>query len=369
MKVSCTQENLKHGVTSVGRVVGVRGTLPILSNILLATDKGRLKLSGTDLEIGIISYIGAKIEKEGSITIPARLLTDFISSNPDKTINLEINGTTVTASSDHVTAHLNGLPATDFPLIPEVTSLASVTLPGSELKEAINQVCFAAALDNSRPILTGVYVKIVGSDLLLAATDSYRLAEKKITLKTPQSQEISVVVPARTLQEVGRLLEVGDADITMALALNQVSFSFGQTTVVSRVLEGTFPDYEQIIPTKHTTESTMIASELQNALKLGSTFAREMANNVRLKIEPEKPLQVIAHSPQVGDTTTFVDAEIKGESLEIAFNAKFLLDVVAATGTKQVKLFCDGSLSPAIIKPVNQQNYRALVMPLKLDES
>lgn len=368
MKISCTQEKLNKGITTVSRIIGTRGTLPILSHVLLSTEKGQLKLTGTDLEIAIITYIGGKIEEEGSVTMPARLLGEFVNANHDQTINLESEGNNIKATSNHITARLNGLDYNDFPLIPEVKSDQSIKINGNEFKEAINQVVFATSSDESRPVLTGVYIKITKKDMVLAATDSYRLAERKITLNESINKDISVIVPARTLQEVSRLLDTSIKELTLTIASNQISFDFGSTKIISRIIEGNFPDYEQIIPKEVTTTVTLSSAELQNALKLGISFSRDVANNIKIEILGSKDIQIIATSPQVGDTTAKIESKNEGEDLEIAFNAKFLIDVLNNTLAKDVKIDFSGNLSAAVIHPVGKTNYRALVMPLRLDQ-
>lgn len=368
MKISCTQENLNKGISSVSKIVGTRSTLPILSHILLSTSKGRLKLAGTDLEIAIITYIGAKIESEGTITLPARLLSEFVGANKDKIINLELDGTKVKASSDHVTAHLNGLDASDFPLIPEIKSNQSITLSAKDFKEAINQVVFASSLDDSRPILTGVLIKVKGSQMIVAATDSYRLAEMKIKLDTESKEELAVVVPSKTMLEVGRLIESTTKEISISIDQNQIGFNFDSIEVISRVLEGSFPDYEQIVPKTKSTTVTLSSNELQGALKLGISFARDSANNIKIKVIGENKIEVVATSSQSGDTITQVDSKNNGDDLEISFNAKFLIDVLNNCQSSEVKIDFNGNLAAAIIYPTNNKNYRALVMPLRLDD-
>jgi DNA polymerase-3 subunit beta len=368
MKISCTQENLNKGIGTVSRIVGTRGTLPILSHILLSTQKGRLKLVGTDLEIAIITYIGGKIDEEGAVTIPARLLSEFVSANRDQTIDFQSDGNNIKATSNHITARLNGLDFNDFPLIPEVKSDQIIKVNATDLKEAIGQVAFATATDDSRPILTGVFIKVVGKEMTLVATDSYRLAERKMEVTNDNGKDISVIVPARTLHEVSRLIDASIKEVSITVAQNQISFDFNSSQIVSRVLEGTFPDYEQIIPKEVKTKVTLGTDELQNALKLGISFAREVANNIKIEILGSQNIQVIATSPQVGETTAKIDSKNEGDDLEIAFNAKFLSDVLSNCLTKEVRIDFSGNLSAAIINPIGKKNYRALVMPLRLDQ-
>jgi len=362
------QENLAKGVSAVSRIVGVRSTLPILSNMLLSTDKGRLKIAGTDLEIALVVFIGAKVEKEGSITVPARLLADFVSSNQDKTINLLVENTQITAKSDHVTAHLHGLDAEDFPLIPDVTSDELYQIKPSDLKEAINQVVFATALDETRPVLTGVLCVIHGSTLTLVATDSYRLAERTIPLMKPAPKDVSCIIPARTLSEVGRLLELSLESVTLTIAQTQVSFSFGNCTLISRILEGTYPDYEQIIPKKATTTAQVSIGALQSALKLASSFSRDISHNIRIVFIPDSPTTISATSANMGDTSNTVEGTTTGETLEIACNAKFILDILAVMPGDSVTIKCAGKVSPLMLIPSSRVDYRTLVMPLKLDD-
>lgn len=368
MHISCTQENLAKGVAAVSRIVGVRSTLPILSNVLLSTSKGRLTIAGTDLEIALVVSIGAKVEKEGSITVPARLLADFVSSNQDKTIELSVDNTQITAKSDHVSAHLYGLDAEDFPVIPDVVSDESYQIKPSDLKEAINQVVFATAQDETRPVLTGVLCRLHGSSLTLVATDSYRLAERTIPLTKPVGKEVSCIIPARTLSEVSRLLELSLDSVLLTLAQTQVSFSFGNYTLVSRVLEGTYPDYKQIIPKKTTTSTQVSLGALQSALKLAHSFSRDISHNVRIIFSPDGPLHITATSINIGDTVNSVESTTTGEKLEIAFNAKFILDTLAVMPGDTVTIKCAGKASPAIIIPSLQTDYMTLVMPLRLDE-
>lgn len=369
MKLSCTQENFAKGVLAVSRVVGTRGTLPILSHILLSTEKGRMKLAGTDLEIGIVSYVGAKIEQEGSVAVPARLLTEIITATSDSTINLSTDGQKIIIESERINTHLSGMDPDDFPLIPEVKSDSTITVDGTKLKEAIAQVVFATANDESRPILTGALIKIGGDSIVLAATDSYRLCEKTLKLKKPVGGQKAVVVPSRTLLEVGRLIGAGQDEITIILSENQISFDFSQIKVVSRILEGDFPDYEQIIPKEKSSSIEVKTQELGSALKLGMTFAREVSNNVRLLIGKESGVSLVATSPQVGDTTAKIGAVVGGEDLEIAFNAKFMLDILNVINSEKVILNFKGKHAPVLLRSGSDDNFRSLVMPLRLDES
>ena len=372
MKVSCTQENLQRGLGVVSHMVGIRATLPVLNNILLKTEKGRLKLSATDLEIGISTWIGAKVEKEGAFTCPGRLISEYTSTNTDKTINLEVKDTTLNLSSEHFKANIKGIEASEFPLIPEIKTGISLEINPLDLKEAISETIIAASIDETRPVLAGVYLKSVNKKIKFVATDSYRLAEKSINLTgAGQAKErgtINFIIPQRTMAEINRLLDQEIEKAEIKIGENQVQFKLGPTEVVSRLIEGSFPDYEQIIPTTTKTKVMLDKNQFANALKMASFFARESANNVKISFKKPKTVQVSAVSPQLGDNLSQLEGEISGEDLEIAFNAKFILDALQVVENEKIELAFSGSLSPGVIRPANDKNYLYIIMPLRTEE-
>lgn len=368
MKISCTQENLAKGLNIVSHMVGVRTTLPVLNNILLKVEKGRLKLSATDLEIGINTWIGAKVDQEGAITCPARLLSEYITTNTDKTINFILKETTLHLVSEHFKAHIKGIEASEFPLIPEVKETEKIEVLAADFKDGILKTVFACALDETRPVLAGVYLKINTNKIKLVATDSYRLAEKTINLANKSQAQKNIIVPARTLAEIARLLDESIEKVEITVGENQIQFKLGQTLIVSRLIEGSFPDYEQIIPTDIKTKLQLKNNLFANAIKMASFFARDNANNIKLQLKKPKTFNVVATSPQLGDNTSEMEVEIVGEALEIAFNAKFILDCLAVAGADEISLEFAGSLSPAIIRPKNDANYLYIIMPLRTEE-
>jgi len=368
MKVSCTQENLTKGLNIVGRLVGTRATLPVLNNILIKTKNGRLTLSATDLEIGISTWIGAKVDKDGAVTCPARLLSDYTATNTDKTISIELKDTTLHLDSEHFKANIKGIEASEFPLIPEVKEGEALEVSAQDLKEGILKTVFASALDETRPVLAGVCLKIAAGKIKMVATDSYRLAEKTINLITKESKEQSIIVPQRTMAEIGRLLDESVDKVTIKIGENQIHFKMGPTEVISRLVEGSFPDYEQIIPKNIKTKIEINTTQFLNAIKMASFFAREAANNVKLSFKKPKNLEVIAVSPQLGDNTSELEANISGDELEIAFNAKFILDALQIIDSEKLSLELAGSLSPGIIRPSKDPNYLYIIMPLRMDE-
>lgn len=366
MKLSCTQENLNQAISMISKIVSARTTLPVLSNILLKTDKGRLKLSATDLEIGISCWIGGKIEKEGAITVPARLITDFVSTNTDKKIDLVLDDSTLSLKSEHFFAHIKGIPASEFPLIPQIQKEPFIQLSVLPFKEAILQTVFATALDETRPVLAGVLLRFVDDKLKVVATDSYRLAEKQIELPSKVEKNTDLIVPAKTILELSHVLTESSENVTVRLAENQVQFDLPEVQIVSRLIEGSFPDYEQIIPQSSPVSATLSTFEFQNAIKMASFFARESANNVKLKVKKDS-VEIVAVSPQTGDSVSTLPAKTQGEA-EIAFNAKFLSDVLPVLGSEQFELRLSGKLNPGVIRPQTGKNYLYIIMPLKMEE-
>lgn len=367
MKVSCTQENLNRGLGIVSHMVGTRTTLPVLNNILLKTEKGRLKLSATDLEIGISTWIGGKVLKDGAVTCPARLISEFTTTNTDKTINLELRDSTLNISSDHFKANIKGIEASEFPLIPEVKAGVTIEMPARSFKEAILQTVIACAIDETRPVLAGIYIVLANDKMKLVATDSYRLAEKTIQINK-NSDGAKFIIPARTMAEVARLIDDTLEKIIINVGENQVEFKLGPTEIVSRLIEGSFPDYEQIIPKNIKTKVELNTNQFANAIKMASFFARETANNIKLKVTKPKNIQVLAVSPQVGDNVSDIEANFEGDESEIAFNAKFILDCLQIINTEKVDLELSGSLAPGVIRPAKDKNYLYIIMPLRMEE-
>jgi len=367
MKLSCTQENLAKGLSIVSRSVGTRATLPVLNNILIQTDKGRLKLSATDLEIGIHTWIGAKVDADGGITCPARLLQDYVNNNTDKTINLELKDTTLHLESEHYKANIKGIEASEFPLIPEVKKGAEIEIAAQELVLAMTKTIIATALDESRPVLAGVYFYNKDKEMKVVATDSYRLAEQTIALTKKPEKDFSLIVPARTVAELSRILTDAGKTCKVLPGENQVEFVMEETILISRLIEGSFPDYAQIIPKDNKTTVAVKTQEFNSALKMASLFAKESANNIKLKITAPDKVEVLATSAHLGDNTSELAGQVKGDGLEIAFNAKFILDCLQVINSDEISLELAGGLAPGLVKG-KDANYLYVIMPLRIDE-
>jgi DNA polymerase-3 subunit beta len=375
MKVSCLQENLSKGLSIVSRAVAARSTLPVLANILLATDQGRLKLAATNLELAVTHWIGAKVEEDGAITVPARILIDFVNSLPPERIDMELNTRTqaVHLKCARYNANIKGVEASEFPIIPTIKENKKLSIEPDTLREMIEQVTFAAATDDSRPVLTGVVARFDKDQVTFAAADGFRLSVRHATLTAPVEAPFSIIIPAKALQEVGRVSGDQEDPIEMAVTENktQVLFRLTNTEIVSQLIDGAFPDFNRIIPESHNTRTVVNTAELQNAVKTSSVFAREAMYTVRIQIAPAGEsgagkLTIAATSAESGDNVGDIDATVDGQPIEIAFNARYLSDVLNVLHAPQVALETSSAASPGVIKPVGREDFTHVIMPMHL---
>jgi DNA polymerase-3 subunit beta len=372
MRVSCLQENLAKGLSVVGRAVATRSTLPVLANVMLSTDNGRLKLSATDLEIGINCWIGAKVEEDGATTVPARSFIDLVNSLPPERIDMElvVRTQTLNLKCARYEANLKGIDAQEFPLIPSAEEgEGQITLEAAAFREMIEQVVFAAATDESRPILTGVLAKFEGNRLTLAAADGFRLSVRTAGLPA-ETGPASVIIPARALAELARI-STDEETITLLItpARNQVLFHTPNVDLVSQLIDGNFPDYQQIIPKSYATRTVLNTSSFLRACRTANIFARDAANIARFQIVPGGELApghltVGATSAELGDNVGEMDASIEGDEIEIAFNVKYLIDVLSVIDTADVALETTTPSSPGVIKPVGGEDFVHVIMPM-----
>jgi DNA polymerase-3 subunit beta len=371
MKLSCLQENLSKGLGIVSRAVATRSTLPITQNVLIATDQSRLKLAATNLEIAVSCWLGAKIEEEGAITIPARLLTEFISSLPNDKIEISLTQRTLQLKCARFEARINGLDAQDFPPIPQVADGLATKIEIEALRDGINQVTFAAAAEESRPVLTGIQLEFDGDKLAMAAADGFRLAVHNTSLLSPVKNKTAIIVPARALNELGRFLtdQEEPVEITVNQQKSQILFKLKNIEMVSQLIQGAFPNYSQLIPQSYVTRAVVDVAEFLRAIKMASIFARDGSGIVRLVVSPGVELtpgkmNISARAEEVGDNMGEIDALIDGEAAKIAFNARYLSDVLSVLDEKQVALETTTSSSPGVLRPVGTDNYIHVVMPM-----
>lgn len=380
MKLSCLQENLSKGLGIVGRAVAARTTLPIASNVLLATEQSRLKLSATNLEIAVTCWLGAKVEEDGATTVPARLLTEFVNSLPSDTIAIKSSDHNLELKCARFEASMSGLPADDFPPIPEIADASVFQVEPEALRLAINQVVFAVASEDTRPVLTGVCTEFEGETLTMAAADGFRLAVHKAPLATSVEERVEVIIPGRSLQELSRLLSEQQEPVEIAISPNKsqilfrlssvpIGSSTSQVEVVSQLLQGTFPNYRQLIPQTHSTRAVTSTSEFLRATKTASIFARDGSGIVRLQMFPGEELSpgkisVSARSEQVGENTGEIDAQVEGEPAKIAFNGRYIMEVLGVVQEGQIALETTTPSSPGVVRPVGSDRYVHIIMPM-----
>jgi DNA polymerase-3 subunit beta len=373
MRLTCLQENLSRGLSVVGRAVATRTTLPITNNVLLETDQSRLKLTATNLEMATSCWIGAKVEEEGAITVPARLLTEFINSLPNDKIEVNLSQrTTLELKCARFEARISGVDAKDFPPIPKVEAGIATKVTVEALQRGISQVVFAAATEESRPVLTGVSADFEGDLLTLAAADGFRLAVHKLPLAASVGQKTTVIIPSRTLAELNRLMvdQEEAVDITVDPDKSQALFRLKDIELVSQLVQGAFPNYAQLIPQSYTTRTVVEVAAFLRATKTAAIFARDGSGIVRLMMVPGggemKPgrMTVAARSEEVGDDVGEMDAVIEGEEAKIAFNGKYLADVLSVLHEEQVALEITTPSSPGVLRPVGVDNYVHVIMPM-----
>lgn len=371
MQLNCLQENLSHGLGVVQRAVATRTTLPITQHVLMATDEGRLRLSATNLEIAISTWVGAEIQSEGTITAPARLLTDFVNSLNRQPIAIKTTsaGKGIEVTGAGVEATINGADANEFPPIPSVTDGTATKVDPKALRDAVHQVVLAAAVEDSRPVLTGVNMELEGTTLTLAAADGFRLAVRTTQVLEPVAEKLSVIVPARTLQEVERLIDGDDpVELMVTPQRSQVLFRLKNVEIVSQLIQGTFPNYSQLIPQEHTTRAIVDLAELQRVTRTASIFAKDGSGIIRIQMAPGTggpgKVTVSSRAEEVGDNTGELEADVEGGEGKIAFNSRYLSDVLAVIGESKVALEMTTSSSPGVIKPVDDDQYVHVVMPM-----
>ncbi|HEU4758571.1 MAG TPA: DNA polymerase III subunit beta [Dehalococcoidia bacterium] len=373
MKISCLQENLAKGLSIVGRAVAVRSTLPQASHVLLASDEGRLKLLATNLEIAVSCWIGAQVEEEGAITVPARLLTDFVTSLPSERIDLTV---AARARQLHISCARNeatmaGMDAADFPPVPSVADGLSLKLDAKLLRRAVGQVEFAAASDDTRPVLTGVHTLAQDRELTLAAADGFRLAVHKLALDQDVPEAVEVIIPARALRELERLIADEEEPVQMSFnaARSQVLFRLQMVEMVATLIQGTFPNYSQLIPQSFATRTVIDMRQFLQETRIAAIFARDGAGIVRLQIEagegaaPGK-MTVSARAEEIGEHRGEMDVVVEGEPSKIAFNSKYLQDVLQVLDASQVALETSSPSSPGVLRPVGAEDYVHVVMPM-----
>lgn len=364
MRITCTKNNLHSSIAIASRVISTGSTLPILNNILLKTENGRLKLSSTNLEMAINTWVGGKIEEQGEITIPARIINDYVGNVIADKITLSTKNQTLLIEGESTQTHINGLGAEDFPLIPTIKEEVFTKVDAKTLQAAIGEVGFAASFSETQPEISGILLIFGENYLTLVGTDRYRLAEHKITLPEKVSGERRVIIPARAVNEVGRIL--GGGEVEIYIGENQVAFKTETVEIISRLIEGEYPDYQQIIPKSYSTEGVVNRKDLIQSLKAASLFATE-SNNIELELNPQtKQVTIKSQSPLTGDSEIRLEGVITGQQNNIVFNYRYLVECLNNLSDEKIKLRVISSSSPAAISPEGRENYLYIVMPIKI---
>lgn len=362
IQISLVLEKLKTALSGVERVVNNRSTLPILNNVLIRADRSGVEIVATDLEIGVKFFLGGKVEKEGVITVPGKTFINLVNNLHGDTVTLTSKNNVLEVVCGDAKADINGMSGEDFPVIPHVEGGKQVKIKGEILEDGLAAVDFAASRDESRPILTGVYFLSSDGSLTLAATDSYRLSE--VVMDVNLGENFNVVIPNRTLQEVRRIMSTGE-EVELRVDENQVMFIFQNASLVSRVIEGEYPPYKQIIPQKHTLSAELDIQELTDALKTASIFSLEGSSSVKLVVKSEGEVEVTSESSQLGNFVAKIPAVVAGEPGEITFNAKYVLDGLNSFDTIKCAMELNGKTVAGVFRPVGATNRLYIVMPLR----
>ncbi len=374
MKLTITQAQLAYGLGMVSRAVSPRSTLPVLNNILIATDNGRLRLSATNLELGITCWIGANIEEEGSITIPARIFFDLVNTLPADKVNLSLNTRTQTLNIHCGTSNfdIKGIDAQEFPPMPSPDLSSGVELNIADFKEMIHQVSFAASSEESRPVLQGVLMEINNNKLSLAATDGFRISVRTAELSASQDNPVKVIIPARSLSELARIATDGNETVTMIVPPDrgQAIFHMKNAELVTQLIEGNFPDYRAIIPRSFKTRTVISTNEFLKACRQAEIIAREGNNVIRLNFQPQDgapgTVEFSTQSEEMGSGEVVVDANIEGPELLVAFNVRYLSEVLEVIGTPNTILETNANNTPGLLSPVGNDNFHHVIMPMHL---
>lgn len=365
MELSVTQENLARALSIVGRVASSRTSLPILSNVLLRTEGNRLLVAATNLEIAATYYVGAKVVKQGEITLPARLVSEFIASLPKGTVELSSKNTTMKIKSGNYSSSLTGVDAAEFPELPSIEEKEAVayTIAADDFKQAINQTIITASSDTSRPVLTGVYWHTIDGQLYLAGTDGYRLAERKLM---ESNSSIEAIVPSSSLQEVLRTMGDGVTEIEVLFDNTQARFRVGEAEITSRLIDGNYPDYRQLIPSDSETKVTIAVGEFTRVVKIAGLFSRDSGGSVTLTADAAAgQLQIHSIASELGENTSSADAKVSADG-QVTLNSRYISEALGVIDSDEIEFRFSGKLSPCVLTSTKKDaNYTHIIMPLK----
>jgi DNA polymerase-3 subunit beta len=367
MKLTCSQTDLAMALNLVNRAVSPNNTLPVLNNILIRAEGKKMLLSATNLEIAISAAFDCEIENEGSLTIPAKLLTSYIALLTDKDVSLSVNsGTTLQIQTKGSNIKIKGISGDEFPLLPKLDKPDVFKFPVKQMAEALGQVSFSASTNISRPVLTGIFWQVIGKQVKLVATDSYRLSEKTLNLEKDHGLDLSFLVPSKTILELEKVLQASnEQEFEVRVAKGQVMFKVDGIEIMSRLIEGSFPDYEKILPKESKTKAVVSKEDFTLGLKKVSIIVRENSNNAKLKIQSGSII-VLSDETQVGQCSSEVSSQVEGEGVETTLNVQYLLDVLSHLKGDSINLGLNDSLSPVMVTQTGATDYLHIIMPLKV---
>ncbi|MBI1258463.1 MAG: DNA polymerase III subunit beta [Chloroflexi bacterium] len=376
MRVSILQDQLARGLSIVGRAVDSRPTLPVLANIQLTTEDARLKLVATNLEMSITTYIGAKVDRPGAITLPSKTFNELVSNLSPERVDLVLDESTQTVNvrCGMTNSNIKGISASEFPPVPEPAD-PDVVLPAKLMRDMINQTVFASAKEDNRPILTGLYTHFEGNIMTLAAADGYRLAVRTARIEENFAKPRTLVIPAKTMAELARI--IGDEDKEVGITLpgerDLALFYYESTVISTQLLEGKFPDFGSLIPKSYSTAMTVYTTDLLRACKRAEIFARDSNHSARIFVKPAKgpsepgEVMIVGKSAERGDNEGSLDASVEGDGLEVAFNIRYLIDVLNVIPDERVVLESNGSAHPGVIRPENNNEFVCIIMPMSIN--
>lgn len=362
MKLEVTQENLARALSTVSRVAQSKTSLPILNNILFRAEDNQLTLSATNLELAITEQIGAKVTREGTITIPARLMSDYIQNLPKGIIVLELDGTRLSIQCEHYRSTMNGVVADEYPALPEISEAMEASIPAAICKRAIQQTIITVSHDETRPILTGLFMHSHEGALYLAGTDGYRLSERRI-LDT--EQDIRAVIPASTLQDIVRVMPDDCDEVRMQINDQQIKCTMDDVTITSRLIDGKYPDYRQLIPAESETVFESDVSELSRVCKIASLFARESGGSITIKADASSgTISIHSLASQLGENVSEIEAKPTHDGT-ITVNSRYIIEALGVVDASTIRFGFSGKLAPCVIRPTTDDSYTHIIMPLK----
>jgi DNA polymerase III subunit beta len=366
MKLQVTQSNLAKALGLTSKIAGSRGlTLPVLQNVLIKTDKNRVKISANNLDIAITCYIGAKVEQEGAITVPARIFHEFVMNLSSGVIDLETDGNRLNIASSSHKSIINGISAEDYPELPSVENPKTFMIPAEEFKRALTKTVFAAGSDDTRPVLTAVILHTIGKNkkITLAATDSYRLSHYETTISS--EDDLKLLIPATTMSEVLRSIDENIDQIEIQYDDDKIHFLIGEIEIISRLLDGKYPDYMNLIPTEFSTTISVVLSEIASLAKISGIFAKEAAGGITIDVSaPESKISVRSIASQLGENVSELESKVVGESLSITLNSRYLVDGLNTIDSLGLEICFNGSSRPALLRDTKMKNYIHLIMPV-----